>query len=57
MTDPVMPDPLDGFHVEIDIERERADVILDRPPLNVISMAEREEFPAQAGAHSSTTDQ
>jgi len=27
---------LDGFRVEIDAERERADVILDRPPLNVI---------------------
>ena len=30
---------LDGFRVEIDAERERADVILDRPPLNVIAMA------------------
>jgi 2-oxoglutaroyl-CoA hydrolase len=29
---------LDGFRVEIDAARERADVILDRPPLNVIEM-------------------
>ena len=28
---------LDGFRVEIDLERERADVILDRPPFNIIS--------------------
>ena len=30
---------LDGFRVEIDAARERADVVLDRPPLNVIEMA------------------
>ena len=29
---------LDGFRVEIDPERERADVILDRPPFNIIEM-------------------
>jgi len=46
MTEPVMPDPLDGFHVEIDIKRERADVILDRPPLNVIAMGQREQLRA-----------
>ena len=28
---------LDGFRVEVDPDRERADVILDRPPLNVVS--------------------
>src|SRR6266851_104353 len=44
MTDPVIPDPLDGFHVEIDTWRERADVILDRPPLNVITMPQREQL-------------
>jgi 2-oxoglutaroyl-CoA hydrolase len=27
---------LDGFCVEIDAGRERADVILDRPPFNII---------------------
>jgi 2-oxoglutaroyl-CoA hydrolase len=46
MTDPVMPDPLDGFRVEIDTKRQRADVILDRPPLNVIAMPQREQLRA-----------
>jgi 2-oxoglutaroyl-CoA hydrolase len=44
MTDPVLPDPLDGFR--LDIEGERADVILDRPPLNVITMPQREQLRA-----------
>src|SRR5438477_4585348 len=35
---------LDGFRVEIDRARERADVVLDRPPLNVISMPERDQL-------------
>src|SRR5437870_3169613 len=35
---------LDGFRVEIDEPRERADVILDRPPLNVISMPQRDQL-------------
>jgi len=35
---------LDGFRVEIDPGRERADVILDRPSLNVISMPERDQL-------------
>jgi 2-oxoglutaroyl-CoA hydrolase len=35
---------LDGFHVEIDAARERADIILDRPPLNVIEMAQRDQL-------------
>ena len=35
---------LDGFRVEIDAARERADVILDRPPLNVIEMAQRDQL-------------
>jgi len=42
------PDPrlaaLDGFRVEIDTEHERADVVLDRPPLNVISMPQRDQL-------------
>jgi 2-oxoglutaroyl-CoA hydrolase len=41
--DPRLQD-LDGFRVEIDRERERADVILDRPPLNVVSMPQREQL-------------
>jgi len=37
-------DNLDGFRVEIDADRERADIILDRPPLNVVSMSERDQL-------------
>ena len=49
MTQPyAFPDPrlaaLDGFRVEIDPEHERADVVLDRPPLNVISMPQRDQL-------------
>jgi 2-oxoglutaroyl-CoA hydrolase len=43
---PALPDSLDGFRLEIDPARERADVILDRAPLNVITMAEREQLRA-----------
>src|ERR1700680_3391977 len=35
---------LDGFHVETDPARERADIILDRPPLNVIEMGQRDQL-------------
>ena len=35
---------LDGFRVEIDPAHERADVILDRPPLNVVSMPQRDQL-------------
>jgi 2-oxoglutaroyl-CoA hydrolase len=34
----------DGFRVEIDAARERADIVLDRPPLNVISMPARDQL-------------
>ena len=48
MTPMTFTDPrlakLDGFRVEIDAARERADVILDRPPLNVISMPQRDQL-------------
>ena len=47
MTDTPPRDPAldgDGFHVEIDPARERADIILDRPPLNVIEMAQRDQL-------------
>jgi 2-oxoglutaroyl-CoA hydrolase len=46
MTDPVIPAALDGFRVEIDTRHERADVILDRPRFNVITMAQREQLRA-----------
>ncbi len=35
---------LDGFRVEIDGARERADIILDRPPLNIIAMPQRDQL-------------
>lgn len=35
---------LDGFRVEADFARERVDVVLDRPPLNVISMPQRDQL-------------
>ena len=34
----------DGFRIEVDPERERGDVILARPPLNTISMPERDQL-------------
>ncbi|HVC51900.1 MAG TPA: enoyl-CoA hydratase-related protein [Stellaceae bacterium] len=36
----------DGFRVEIDAAHERGDVVLDRPPLNVITMPQRDELRA-----------
>ena len=35
---------LDGFRVEIDPKRERADVVLARPPLNIVRMPQREQL-------------
>jgi 2-oxoglutaroyl-CoA hydrolase len=35
---------LDGFRVEIDADRERADIILDRPPFNIVSMPQRDQL-------------
>ena len=45
---PLRPPPckLDGFRVEIDAARERADIVLDRPPLNVITMPQRDQLRA-----------
>jgi 2-oxoglutaroyl-CoA hydrolase len=37
-------DVLDGFRVEIDVARERADIVLDRPPFNIISMPQRDQL-------------
>ncbi|MGC2415799.1 MAG: enoyl-CoA hydratase/isomerase family protein [Stellaceae bacterium] len=36
----------DGFRVEIVAAHERADIVLDRPPLNVITMPQRDELRA-----------
>ncbi len=35
---------LDGFLVEIDEAHERADIILDRPPYNIVSMPQRDQL-------------
>jgi 2-oxoglutaroyl-CoA hydrolase len=35
---------LDGFRVELDPSRERADIVLDRPPLNVIEIGQRDQL-------------
>jgi 2-oxoglutaroyl-CoA hydrolase len=37
-------DNLDGFRIEIDEQRARGDIILDRPPLNVVSMPQRDQL-------------
>jgi len=34
----------DGFRIEIDEAGQRGDIVLDRPPLNVISMAQRAQM-------------
>jgi len=39
-----LPTALDGFRVQIDAARQRADIVLDRPPLNVISMQARDQL-------------
>lgn len=40
----ISPLSLDGFRVEVDTGRERGDIVLDRPPLNIISMQQREQM-------------
>ena len=35
---------LDGFQVEIDEARERADIILNRPPYNIVTMPQRDQL-------------
>ncbi len=42
-TDPRLA-TLDGFQVEIDEGHERADIILGRPPYNVVSMPQRDQL-------------
>jgi 2-oxoglutaroyl-CoA hydrolase len=48
MTTMTFTDPrlatLDGFRVEIDAGRQRGDVILDRPPFNIIHMPQRDQL-------------
>jgi 2-oxoglutaroyl-CoA hydrolase len=35
---------LDGFQVELDEAHERADIILNRPPFNIVSMPQRDQL-------------
>lgn len=49
-THPRLPEAPDGFRVEIDEAGERADIVLDRPPLNIVSMAERDQLAAAFAA-------
>jgi 2-oxoglutaroyl-CoA hydrolase len=42
-------DALDGFRVEAD-ENGRADIVLDRPPVNVVSLRERDQLAASFAA-------
>jgi 2-oxoglutaroyl-CoA hydrolase len=46
--DQLLGDPrfadLDGFRVEFDAAHERADVVLDRPPFNIVSMPQRDQI-------------
>jgi 2-oxoglutaroyl-CoA hydrolase len=35
---------LNGFRVEINAENERADIILDRPPFNIVHMPQRDQL-------------
>jgi 2-oxoglutaroyl-CoA hydrolase len=44
MSDILGKEALDGFRVEINNARERGDIVLDRPPLNVISMVQRDQL-------------
>ncbi|MGF7209970.1 2-oxoglutaroyl-CoA hydrolase [Skermanella aerolata] len=37
---------LDGFRVELIADKERADIVFDRPPLNIVSMLQRDQLSA-----------
>ncbi|MFG1360674.1 enoyl-CoA hydratase/isomerase family protein [Xanthobacter pseudotagetidis] len=41
---PPLPTDLDGYRIDIDAARERADIVLARPPMNTISMRQREQL-------------
>ena len=43
-------DDLDGFRVEVDRAAARADIVLDRPPLNVVTMPQRAQLAAAFAA-------
>lgn len=39
-----LPSETDGFRIEIDAEQRRGDIILDRPPFNIVSMPQRDQL-------------
>ena len=39
-----LPAEFDGFSVHVDPQRERADIVLSRPPFNVINMGQRDQL-------------
>ena len=39
-----LPDKPDGFRIALDTSHERADIVLERPPLNVVTMPQREQL-------------
>lgn len=39
-----IPENLDGFRVEIDVAKQRADIVFDRPPYNIVSMLQRDQL-------------
>jgi 2-oxoglutaroyl-CoA hydrolase len=44
MSDDPRLEGLDGFRVSVDPAQQRGDVVLDRPPLNVITMPQRDQL-------------
>ncbi len=40
----VLPAEMDGFRIEIKLDQQRADIVLDRPPFNVVSMLARDQL-------------
>jgi 2-oxoglutaroyl-CoA hydrolase len=40
----ILDEPLDGFRILRDPEQMRADIVLDRPPLNIVTMKAREQL-------------
>ena len=39
-----LPDKPDGFRIALDTLHKRADIVLQRPPLNVVTMPQREQL-------------
>jgi len=44
MTNLKTSNALDGFYVDVDEDSERADIVFNRPPLNIVSMTQREQL-------------